>query len=336
MRKFLFAVVLLVGVIFFIGRLAEVQTIYETLQRGDWRFLFLALLVQSLWFFNVAASYCAIFNALRLQELFVNLLPMSAAANFINVVAPSGGISGMAVFISAARQRDYSPARATVAGALSVFFDYVGFLIVLTFGLAILFRRDRLDGEEIAASAVILGLALGQATLFYLGARSSDHLGRFLTRFVRLINRLLRPFLHRDYLSEKRAYSFASDISGGIQMVLQTPKKLIIPAILGLSKHLVLIAVLYLTFLAFRVDVSPLTVVAGYSIGTLFVIVSPTPAGLGVVEGMMTLGLRSMNVPIGAAAVVTLAYRGFTFWIPFFIGLVSFRLLDRLHKTGKP
>jgi glycosyltransferase 2 family protein len=336
MRKFLFALVLLVGVLFIVARLAEVQAIYETLQRGDWRFLFMALLVQILWLFNVAASYCSIFTALHIKERFINLLPMSAAANFVNVVAPSGGLSGMAVFINAARQRDYSPARATVAGALFVFFDYVSFLVVLTFGLAILFRRNRLDGEEIAASVVILGLAVFQATLLYLGARSSDHLGRFLSRFVRLINRILRPFLRREYLSEKRAYSFASDISGGIQLVLQTPKRLILPGLLGLSKQVILIAVLYLTFMAFRVDVSPLTVVAGFSIGTLFVIVSPTPAGLGVVEGMMTLGLRSMGVPIGAAAVVTLAYRAFTFWLPFFVGLVSVRWLDRLRKAAEP
>jgi glycosyltransferase 2 family protein len=335
MRKFLFALVLLVGVIFIIARLAEVQAMYETLQRGDWRFLFLALLVQALWLFNVAASYCSIFSALHLKERFINLLPMSAAANFINVVAPSGGISGMAVFINAARQREYSPARATVAGALYVFLDYVSFLVVLTFGLAVLFRRDRLEGEELAASAVIVGLALFQATLFFLGARSSDHLGRFLARFVRIINRILRPFLRREYLNEIRAYSFASDISGGIQLVLQTPKKLILPGFLGLSKQVILITVLYLCFLAFGMDVSPLTVVASFSVGTLFVIVSPTPAGLGVVEGMMTLALRSMGIPIGAAAVVTLTYRAFTFWIPFVVGMVSVRWLDRLRKAGE-
>jgi glycosyltransferase 2 family protein len=333
MRKFLFALVLLVGVVFIIGRLAEVQAIYETLQRGDWRFLALAFFVQVLWLFNVTASYHSIFNALRLKEAFINLLPMSAAANFINVVAPSGGISGMAVFINAARQRDYSPARATVAGAIFVFIDYVSFLVVLTFGLAILFRRNSLDGEELAASGVIFGLAVFQATLLYLGAKSSEHLGRFLARLVRFINRILRPFIRREYLSEIRAYSFASDISGGIQLVLQRPKTLILPFLLGLSKQLVLISVLYLSFLAFSVSVSPLTVVAGFSIGTLFVIVSPTPAGLGIVEGMMTLALRSMNIPIGAAAVVTLTYRAFTFWIPFFFGFISVRWLARLRKV---
>jgi glycosyltransferase 2 family protein len=334
MRKFLFALILLVGVIFIIASLAEVQAIYETLQRGDWRFLFMAILVQILWLFNVAASYCSIFSALQLKERFINLVPMSAAAFFFNTVAPSGGLSGLGVFINQARIHNYSPARATVAGAIYIFIEYVSFLVILAFGLTILFRRNSLDGEEIVASAMIVGLAIFKATLLYLGAHSSDRLGRFLARLVGLVNRILRPFLRREYLSETRAYSFASDISGGIQLVLQNPKKMILPGLLGLSKQLVLIAVLYLTFLAFRVNVTPLTVVAAFSIGTLFVHISPTPSGLGVVEGMMTLGLRSMGIPIGAAVVVTLAYRAFTFWFPFFIGLVSVRFLDRLQKAA--
>jgi hypothetical protein len=39
MRKFLFALVLLIGVLFIMARFAEVQAIVETLQRGDWRFI---------------------------------------------------------------------------------------------------------------------------------------------------------------------------------------------------------------------------------------------------------------------------------------------------------
>jgi glycosyltransferase 2 family protein len=94
--------------------------------------------------------------------------------------------------------------------------------------------------------------------------------------------------------------------------------------------------VFFLNFLAFKVVVSSGTIVAGYSIGYLFLIVSPTPAGLGVVEGMLTLTLRSMYVPIGAAAVVTLGYRCFTFWLPFLFGLISFRWLERSSRISMP
>jgi len=87
--------------------------------------------------------------------------------------------------------------------------------------------------------------------------------------------------------------------------------------------------VLYIIFLAFKVDFSAGTLVAGYSLSTLLAVVSPTPAGIGVVEGTMPLVLSSLRVPIGAATVITLAYRGVTFWMPFLLGIPALRLLSR-------
>jgi uncharacterized protein (TIRG00374 family) len=82
-------------------------------------------------------------------------------------------------------------------------------------------------------------------------------------------------------------------------------------------------------FLAFKVPFTLGVLVGGFSIGYLFLIVSPTPAGIGFVEGALTLALNSLNVPLGAAAVLTAAYRGITFWVPLFGGMLAFRWLSR-------
>ena len=39
-----------------------------------------------------------------------------------------------------------------------------------------------------------------------------------------------------------------------------------------------------------------------------------------------------MQVPIEASAVITLAYRGITFWMPVFVGMLAFR---SLHATDR-
>jgi uncharacterized protein (TIRG00374 family) len=65
------------------------------------------------------------------------------------------------------------------------------------------------------------------------------------------------------------------------------------------------------------------------SIALLFVIVSPTPGGIGIVEGIMTLALNSLRVPLEPAGIITLAYRGLTFWLPFGYGFFAFRMLQR-------
>ena len=97
------------------------------------------------------------------------------------------------------------------------------------------------------------------------------------------------------------------------------------------AAHLVDLTSLYVLFLAFHQRVHFGVLVAGYAMGILFWIVSITPQGIGVVEGMMTLVFTSLGVPIEHATVITLAFRGLTFWLPLGIGFV---VLRRLKSFG--
>lgn len=334
MRKLIFAVVLLLCTMFVIGQLAEVQAIADTLRQGDWRFILLGLIIEMAWLVTVALSYRAIFQATGVDEKINKLILMSAAANFLNVVAPTAGMGGMAVFISGARQRGYSSGRVTVAGVLYVLFDYAGFLCVLTVGLFILIRRNNINAAELGASAILVSIAIVLATLLYLGMRSATALGRALAWMARQVNGLLRPFTHREYLSEDRAHQFANDAAEGLRELRHNPRNLILPMALALGNKALLISILSLTFMAFQIPFSVGTVIAGFSIAYLFLIVSPTPSGIGVVEGALTISLGSLYVPLGAAAVITLAYRGITFWIPLLFGLFAFRILSRQETVN--
>lgn len=329
MRKFVFAVVLLLGIVFIIGRFAELQSLIETVQRGDWHYLILALIIETAWIMNLAASYHTIFNAMGIDEKVENVLLIATAANFATVAAPSVGMSGIAVFISEARRRNFSTARAAIAGALQVFFDYLGFIVMLFLGLIVLIRRNNLTTIEIVSSVILVTIAIVFFCLLYLGVRSGDALGKALAWMARLVNRLVYPFTHRQYLSEDRAHEFAHDAAEGLCELRRKPRNILLPAGLALVNKILLVSILFFVFLAFKVPVSAGTIVAGFSIGYLFVIASPTPAGLGIVEGVMTIYLRSMYVPWGDAAVITLVYRGFTFWVPLLVGMIAFRMLGR-------
>lgn len=329
MRKLIIAIALMLGVYFVIGKFAELQVILDTLRRGDLYFIFFAFLVELLWLANQAASYRSIYRLFGLTEEIRNLVAMAAAANFVNVVAPSVGVGGIAVFVSQARRNGYSSARVMAAGVLFVLFEYLGFLVVLAFGLVVLMRRNNLTAAELTASAILVVAAVAMSVLVYLGVRSSRRLGDLLAWMARRINRLLWPFLHHDYLSEARAHAFAMDMATGLHEVRNQRASLIFPAVLAVSSKVLLILILLLMFLAFEVPFTLGVLVAGFSIGYLFLIVSPTPAGIGFVEGALTLALNSLNVPLGAAAVLTAAYRGITFWVPLLEGMLAFRWLSR-------
>jgi len=99
---------------------------------------------------------------------------------------------------------------------------------------------------------------------------------------------------------------------------------------LALSNKAAMIVILTLVFLAFNIPISIGTIVACFSIGSLFVIISPTPAGIGVVEGALTLALTSMYISLEDAAIITLSYRGITFWLPLLFGMISLRFLEKV------
>lgn len=340
MRKFIIAVIIFLGVIFVITNFAQVESILKTLQQGKWWYLALAVVVLGCWLVNVAASYRNIYRLVGIDEDLGRLFLIAAAASFVNVVTPSGVLGGVTLFAAQARRRGYSPIRVTLAGAINLLFEYAAIICVVFIGLIVLSRRHDLTGAEIFATGILMLLASTLALLLILGMRSENALNRALTTSTRAINKMLHPLIRRDYLSETRAHEFAHDAASGLielrEDLKKDPSTLAWPFALALSNRALLLTIFFLMFLAFQTPFSPGTLIAGFAIGYLFTIVSPTPAGIGVVEGIMTVTLRSLNVPLGSAAVITLAYRGFTFWLPLLIGMLALRLLGKDGDEALP
>jgi len=263
-----------------------------------------------------------------MKESGMQLFLMTTAANFVNIIAPSAGIGGLTVFFDSARKRGQPSGRVTVVGVLFVLYDYVAFLCFLTLGLVVLFRRKNLTSSEIIATIILCIIALAMASLLYLGYKSSDILGKVLARIARFINKIIHLFTHREYLKEEAAYSYARDIAEGIEVVRNKKKNLIWPFLFALNGKAILLCVLAFCFLALGTPFSVGTLVGGFSIAYLFMIVSPTPSGVGIVESVFPVALNSLRVPWAAAVLITLVYRGITFWFPLMVGGIAFRRLQ--------
>jgi len=329
MRKVFIAIVMVLSIIFIIASISEIGTIIQTLQQGEWVYLLLAVFAEGLWIVNLAATFHSLYRAVGIKnETVWGFIPVIASTNFVNIVAPSAGMSGVTIILARARQMKYSTARATVASTLYIESDYLGFLVVLAVGMIVLIRRNNLLAAEVTAAAFLVLLAVIFAGLLYLGMRSEQALGKALVFLTHVANTLLRPFIHREYLKEAHALEFAHDVADGLQQLKGNPKSMVMPVIFALINKSLLLSILTLVFLAFNVPISIGTIIAGFSIGYLFLIVSPTPAGIGIVEGSLTLALSTMYIPLGIAAIITLAYRGITFWFPLLVGMLSLRWLN--------
>jgi uncharacterized membrane protein YbhN (UPF0104 family) len=101
--------ILLLGVIFLFSRMAEVRSIGQVIRDGHWYYLSMAVILEIIWIVNGAIIFWLIYRRLGIREKFDTLILASSGAYFSNVVAPTAGASGLAVFISTARRSGYSP-----------------------------------------------------------------------------------------------------------------------------------------------------------------------------------------------------------------------------------
>ena len=327
MKKFFVAVILFLGIVVVVLSFGELETILKTLKHAHLQYFFLAVIIQFVWFITSGRMYQSVFHLLGVQETTLALSRIATAANFINVVAPTAGMGGVALFASEAKRRGHAAGKVTVAAALFLLLDQAAFLVVLSLGLIILVRADNLSASEISASIFLFSTAVIYAFILYLGYRSEEKLGNLLAKVAHWINRVVNFFRKGEYLSEARAHQFSHEVAEGFSGLNEKTSSLIRPILWGIFDKGLLMLILTSAFLSFEVPFSVETIVAGFSIAYLFLIVSPTPSGIGIVEGVMPIALSSLDVNWSQAVVITLTYRAVTFWLPLAVGAWTFRSL---------
>src|SRR5215208_2436444 len=104
MQKLIITLVLFLGAAFIYLSFGELESIARTLQQGNFWFILLAVLIQFAWFLVAGLIFQSLYRVLGMEETIYQLSLLVVSANFINIVAPSAGMGGMAVFISNARR----------------------------------------------------------------------------------------------------------------------------------------------------------------------------------------------------------------------------------------
>ena len=330
-RRWLFWLLIIAFVWIVLSRLTEIEKLTETLVQGQWEWVLAAALLQVVYYLVYTGLYQSAFYTVEVESRVSELLPVMFASIFVNVAAPTGGASGAALFVDDVARRGQSAARAAAGTVLVLATDFGAFTLVLIVGLLYLFLYHDLKSYEVAGAAILLLIVGGLTGILLLGLWGPDWLSRLLGWLQRTANRLAdwvrRPALFAEDWADRNAAEFASAAAA----IAAHPWRLGRTLAVALVAYLIDLASLYTLFLAFHQPVGLGTLVAGFAVGIMFWIVSITPQGIGVVEGIMALVYTSLGVPAARATVIALAFRGLTFWLPLVIG---FFLLRRLKSFG--
>ncbi len=330
-RRWLLWVLVIAFVWVVLSHFAELKTLATTLTQGKWQWVALALALQIGYYLLYTALYQAAFSTVEVRSRVWQLLPVVLGSLFINVVAPTGGTAGNALFLDDAARRGESPTRTAAGVLLALAADFVMFAAVLLGGLLFLLVKHDLQLYEIVGAIALFVLIAALGGVLLLGLWRPTLLWALFGWLQRAVNGLAARLKRSPFLAEDWAESTATEFTGASTAIAAHPGRLLRTLGIGLLEQLCDVASLYALCLAFYGPVSPGVVVAAYGIGVLFWIVAITPGGIGVVEGVMPLVFVSLDVPGAAASVITLAFRGLSFWLPVFLG---FLLLRRIKTFG--
>ncbi len=344
MRKSWLLWLLTIGFVWIlITRFEELEELGRTVAAGHWQWLLAAFVLQVIYYIAYTGVYKFAFTTVNVQSSVWELLPVTWAALFANLAAPTGGAVGAALFVDEVARRGESRARATVGVMLMHVVDFGMLSLFALASLGILFAKSEVAFYEVAASLILFGAVMAMAAALVSGRWRPRWLRAGLDWIQRTINRvggwLRRPALLDETWSARNTDEFQA----AAQAMFDHPRALLWTTLTAFVAHAIDLLSLYTIFLAFDQPVTPSVLFVGYSMTVLFGVVSPTPNGVGVVEGIMPVIYTSLGLPLAKATVISLAFRGMTFWLPMVAGFFLLRRLKlftpserSLTERGQP
>jgi phosphatidylglycerol lysyltransferase len=322
-KRWIFLVLTILFLWVVVSRFTELHQLRTTLAQGQWNWVLAAILLQMIYYVVFSASYQAAFYTVDIQTRTRDLIPVTLGSLFINVVVPAGGAGGAALFAEDLARRGKPAARAAVGVLLQLIADFSAFTLLLIPGMVFLFIDHDLRAYEIVASVILLLATIGLTGFLLIGIWKPEWMRRLFGASQRTANWLFGR-LHRSLsLADDWAQKNADEFNQASTAVASHPFRLLRTIGTTFLAHVLDIITLYILFRAFNQSIGLGVLVAGYAVGILFWIVSITPQGIGVVEGVMALTFTSLGIPGAVAATVTLTFRGLTFWLPMLLGFLA-------------
>jgi len=329
--QILFLVLSVVFIYILFTHFGEFKSALVTLSGGVWYFLLAALMLQVIGIVNKGALFHALYDYFSVKDTLKKFIKIALASNFLNLVAPTAGFSGMALFVSEAKDQSVTKSKVIIINLVYYFLVYGFFLFVLLFGLFYLFFNQQLQNYQLVTAGILFGIISAMLVFLIISIRGIVRFKKLIGFLATVVNFVPKILVRRKIIEESQIRFLANETSELSRMVVGKWRGLMLPILHVALMEIIDILTLYYLFLAFGYYVYPGILITAYAVGFLFQLVSITPSGIGVVEATMIVVLTGMKVPVEIATIVVLGYRFITFWLPFFAGFEAFRML----KNGK-
>lgn len=247
--------------------------------------------------------------------LRINLAGLAAAHLF-----SAGGVGGAAVTYRVLQKRGMPHSLVLIAVIFQNAFAYLLLFALFAAGLAVLvLRGEGGDASTLIAAALVALLVVVAGYGFWL-LNHPTSLRRRARGVVGWLERRIKrlevdPVLLEEYLD---------GVIDGWRRLRREGWRHLRNFGLAAGYWAFDICCLLLVMAAFHTGVAPDKAIIAYAVANVVGTFSPTPGGLGAVEGVMIALLVGFGMPSAAAVAVVLVYRLINFWLPIPAGLGTY------------
>ncbi|HET8572915.1 MAG TPA: phosphatidylglycerol lysyltransferase domain-containing protein [Edaphocola sp.] len=304
-KELLSVLFLLVAFFFFRKEQKELRQVGDILGSLNVAWLIYGLLLALVYIVLQGLMYVSSFAAVGGKIPFIHAVELYLKRNLIGVFLPAGGVTSQAFFKSIPEKQGISHTKTNFASFIFVIAGIISLLIV---GIPVIFYlvfQKGIVGQEdwyFLALAGILSLICWVAVSFYKRRWWYQKLQKFMPQLEVISN---------DVRQEKIAL-----------------KPIMVTLFFSIATELIGILQVYIAMRALSPEISLPAAFLGYTIATVFLMISPFLKGAGAVELSLVYILTLYHYNTAIATSVTFLYRFFNFWFVLIAGLFSF-LLNR-------
>lgn len=273
-----------------------------------------------------AKIYQHLFRLLGNRLSYGLMIKVALELNFINMVFPSGGVSGISYFGVRLRGQDITGTRASLVQMIRLLLVFGSFEILLIIGLlGMAIGGQANDLVILVAGSISTLLVVG--TVGFLAVLRSEKRIHATFSFIRVsLNKLVHFFKRSqpETISIERAERIMQDLHINYKTIESNYKQLQAPFWWALVLNISAIMSIYVVYIAFDAWVNLGAIILAYSVANFAGLVSVLPGGVGIYEALMTGVLAAAGIPAALSLPVTVMFRVLSTFIQVVPGYVLY------------
>lgn len=302
-----------------------IKSTFNTTFSNLTQFFFIAVVLILFSFYFKTKAIQLVFKMNGLVRRIWDLYKINLAGMAVNVIIPTAGLSSMMIYAEDAQKKGESRATTVNSVLVTIIAEYTSISLFLIISLVYLYVTRNFIPHVLVPAIIFLAITMLAYLFAFFAGRESKRLEKFIKASVRLIEKPLEFILKKDIKvnsSVEKVYHHFKEVN---KAIINDPKDWALTIFYSAMQHVLALSALYIIFISLGFEPTIRALLAGYSVGVMFIIVSPTPSGIGFVEGGMYLVFTTLGVPGPIATTATLIYRTLTFWLPLFFGFLIYQ-----------